>query len=848
MSLMQVHDKADLNDIVLRDQISKIVFLVLPQISSVLVKVCEEETLKGSSLVQVATKTLGRYLCLVFEDYERNAPGAITNEDFITLVKKANEMTEEDNLLQPKNQTQADYIKNLKKSNQWLRAASKRLVPLITRVKSLQGSEHSKIRYELALFSWNLLDRCLVNVRPLAPFLLENLILFADDSNSKVREFSQKSLKELSLKIPELNREISELFSAHLIAMPRIILTGDDDEQVAGFTLLNSFIIAITQQDSQLSSLLDNPVILDRFLQVIISSCEIAVPDELLFYENLASVSLIDQYYQMKTPWKQFKNLKNDSVVKKFSEICQNLGKSTSAQVCLDFLLNDMNSLEYLVVIIEMLQCGQATSLKQDQVEGIVEEFLSETYWTLKTCATERVEKQKQRGHEEWFKDQTLGLYESAIEVRLTDVSLEDGFDQSYVMKLKTIKYNILCTCLVVELMGAAAKILGKDFQRFLLRTLHRVLEKAGNSNFIIRSSGLHSLESISTAMGFTEVSQLIDENADFLLFNIQKLLKRNHDNNSVFDMLSVVFKYSRRSMILYIEDIVQTASEKVTNHKLKANASSYLKLFSLYVGSIKNWEASCDANLEEKIDEDWDEFFKLCLFELEKSPQDDEQCTLDEAPVDNEEQMNNEENAEPTEDPGEPVELPTHIKLMKKVLISTLQFFASNKMSEVILAHEIFIDGLPILEGYENEYLPMVHQMWYPFSKQFQVQNFVVLQHSFRLLSSIARPAQDVILNKSTSDVIPKINKFLQQTLKASSSKVNLSYTQEFKLQHEILSGYGALAADLDLDDKLLDEIVEVLLKYEKISNEKLANASRQSLDVVRNLNPGLLFYKRNV
>lgn len=805
ISLMQLHDKSDFNDVVLRDQISKIVFLVLPQISAVLIKACQEDTAKGSGLVEMAVKGLGRYLCLVFEDYERKSTTEIGNEDFSKLL--GGEIESDDDVLKPKN----ELIVNMKKTREWLRAAGKKVAPAVERLKIIRGSEHDEVRNQLAILSWNLLQKCLANVKSMVPFLLENLVMLADDSNDKIRDFSQKSLKKLSKILPELNQEIAELFSSHLTLMPRIILTGDDSEQTAGFTLLNSFVL------TENSHLLSNPAILDKFLNVLLSCCEVEVADDLLFYENNPSETLEDQFYQMKTPWRKLKNVKNS---KKFSEICQNIGKSKSAQIFVNKILDEMNSIEYLVLLIEVL--GVEVKLEENQIEGIVEEFLDEDYWTLQVKAVEKIER-KQRRNEEWFHENTPGLYESAVEVKLRDVPLDDDDGRS---REPNVKYNILSTCLVVEVIGTCATLLKSNFGKFLHKTLLKVLDKAGNSNFLIRSAGISTLNSIAAALNFQEVSHLIDANSENLLSNIQKLLKENRD---VVDLLSIVFKFAKTSMTSSIAEIVETA---VTSYK---NISGNLKLFKLYVASIKDFAAKVDDEME--VAESWDEFLEICFHELEKSPDDvNDSCPLDDIKGD---------NAEATEEPMEADEdtknLPAHIELVIKILTSTLQFFASLSSAEVILAHEIFIDALPTLHPFDDHFLPMIHQMWYPFTKQFQVKNLVILQRSFKLLSIIAELAKDFVHKRSNDDVIPVINKFLKESLK----KESLSYSQEFKLQREILTGYGKLAIDLDVEGKNLNEIVDILLKYAKSSNVSLVKECEKSLEFLKHHDPGLVVFK---
>lgn len=847
IGLMQIHDKADFKDLVLRNQTSKIVFLVLPQISAVLIKLCQEETLRGASLVQTAVKALGRFLCLIFEDYEKKAPSQISNEDFLRLVKTSGSDQANDDVLKPKNQSQAEYFEKLKKSDEWIKAAAIRIAPAIEVLKILRGSEYQQIRNELAVLSWTLLSKCLINVKPFMPFLIENLLLFCDDPESSISEFSQSSLKQLAKVIPELNQEIAELFSTHLTSMPRIIMTGDESEQIAGLTLLNSFVIIISGDEPGLNSLLDNSVILEKFMNVMLCCCELEVPNELMFYESLSSGELNDQFYHLKAPWKNYKKLKNPAIVSKFNEVCQQIGKSKSAQVCVNHIMDNINSSEFLLLLIEILNSGRNTTLSQDQVEVIVEEFLSETYWTMKIQPSERVHKTKQV-NEEWFEERTPGLYESAVEVRLRDISLDETDDRIEELNLKAIKYNILCTCLVIELIGSAATIIGKKFQKFLLRSLHRVLEKAGSTNFIIRAAGLQTLEKIALAMEHTEIGQLIDSNSDFLLFNIQKLLRRHHNNESLIDMLSVVFKFSKNSMTSYIKDIVETVSEQIMNNRLAKNTSGYLKLFQLYVGSIKHWkDKTDDEGKVEEIKPDWTDFLEQCTFELVKPPENPDEIgpinEQDGNPDDVRDQM--EDNTQEESQTDEKI-LPEHIELVIKILRSTLQFFASKVTAEVIATHEIFIDGLNVLHHYEDSFLPIVHQMWYPFSKQFQVKNFVVLQYSFRLLVLIARYAKDFVYKKTNKDVIPVLNLFLTHTMTSKSSNLSLSYTQVFKLQREILSSYGSLIIDLDIEDRDLDGIVDILFKYERSSNELLSKASRESIKTLASHNPGLICFKK--
>lgn len=68
-------------------------------------------------------------------------------------------------------------------------------------------------------------------------------------------------------------------------------------------------------------------------------------------------------------------------------------------------------------------------------------------------------------------------LYESAIEIKIKDIKLNDDSVKIAKLNLKMIRYNILCTCFVTELVGCVALQLGRKFQTYILRSMHKILQ-----------------------------------------------------------------------------------------------------------------------------------------------------------------------------------------------------------------------------------------------------------------------------------------------------------------------------------------------------------------------------------
>lgn len=582
---------------------------------------------------------------------------------------------------------------------------------------------------------------------------------------------------------------------------------------------------------------LKNQPILEKFMNILLNCCETDISNDLVLYEcpTFDDNQLNDDYYKLQTPWKNFKNFKSESAKIKFLQICKNIGSSKVSHICVNYLIDNINSLEHLILLIEIMSC-ENPSLEHSQIENVIEEFLSENYWKMVIDVPK--ETIKKSTNEEWFQDITPGLYESAIEIRLRDLRLEDNDEEvQSKINLKMVRYNILCTCFVTELIGCAALQLGKKFQKFILRSMHKILEKAGSSKFLIKSAGLHSINCITKAMGYKNVSELISEHSDFILFNIQNQLKRNFDDESFLDMTSVVFKFSKTSIAPYVEDIIETVANHLSSSKFGVNYCAYLKLFNLYACSVRIKEMDCSANGNEKLKHlnGWNDFMEQCLYEL---------STVEEAKeeeIANEREEINDRSEEIQQDPSKP-QLPLQIQLLLKVLTSSIPFFASSNPTEVILVHEIFENALPTLHKCDDtNFLPTVHQMWFPFTKQFQASNFVILQHSFRLLTLITSLAKDFVFQKSTDKAIPIINKFLITTF----DHKNVSYTQEFKLQREVLSGYGQLLVDLDVEGKMLDDIINIILKYKNHNNEQLVKACQMSIVSLIKYDPSLMKFK---
>lgn len=105
LSTLYINDAADFTDTVLRDQISNEAYVMTPKILAVFKSIALGDEKLGHSLisvscsccvefieiesifVQLAVKAMGRFLCLIFEEYNKNVTTHdVTLEDFKALL------------------------------------------------------------------------------------------------------------------------------------------------------------------------------------------------------------------------------------------------------------------------------------------------------------------------------------------------------------------------------------------------------------------------------------------------------------------------------------------------------------------------------------------------------------------------------------------------------------------------------------------------------------------------------------------------------------------------------------------------------------------------------------------
>ncbi|KFB53563.1 hypothetical protein ZHAS_00021797 [Anopheles sinensis] len=165
LSVLQVHDDFDFNDIVVRCQVAELLFIALPRIIATFVIIINGDEKQGTAVYRIAIKALGRTLSLIFEDYSKQETNEeFNNEQFRKLTQSicaANNQTV--NVLGlglREEHEKSKYFNETLRTREWLLEAEKQVEKALHKILHLRGHEEELIRLEFAKMNCELLRNC----------------------------------------------------------------------------------------------------------------------------------------------------------------------------------------------------------------------------------------------------------------------------------------------------------------------------------------------------------------------------------------------------------------------------------------------------------------------------------------------------------------------------------------------------------------------------------------------------------------------------------------------------------------------------------------------------------------
>ncbi|XP_059611760.1 uncharacterized protein LOC132258449 [Phlebotomus argentipes] len=773
LSFLQIHDEADFDDIVLRSQIADVIYTLLPRMLKCFMETAIGDSIKGHQLVGVSIKAIGRIICLILERTEMDfVEEPINLEDFKRMILAKDDARPEnkDILKQPLAGDSEGKI--LRKDPEWIRAVSKKLKPYLAKLLVFTQHDHVSVRRELLAVCENFLKKCAENMLDCLQSLLEVIFVMSFDDDEDIAKQSCNTLASLKThpKNNLLTKNAEATINSVLMTLPQSILREDDYKQVLGFSLLQSALEFISSND--LLALITDDLFLEKLTTVIILGAELNTKQEDLLAESGDKFS-----------WRLKKYLTNHKCQRAFDKLCSALNKPEVIGIISgNFLrileMRSSTSNQVLVIMNNLLSCEE--NQQSSWMMEFLLELLKDIHWNL--C-----------------------------------LQLSSEMPSEEILTREDIKFNVVHSCLVLESVGLCAKRMGSVFHPYLFKTFHRILAKAGSSNYCVRTAATMALEDMKESFNAATIEEFVHSNTDYIIFYVNKFLKKSYTYDDGLGMLQIILEYTAEDAIthFYLETILQSLLQDGEKIKDQQKLKAHFKIYHLFLLKMLKW--SEENNKEIVNEESSDEILQQWLDILNQ-----------------EEEIETEEHNETA--PKEEIEetekiVPNYVKLTDEMMRLVIKYISSKDQDLSLLSLELMTVGISVLSGCEEKLLPIVHLVWFPLSEKFKCNNPVILRQCFRLLLLLARTSKDFILKRTLSDVIPTINQCLIDGSVKSAKNSHYGmfiYTQDFKVISTILSQYGKLISDIQMQEKSLDTAIDCALLYmEKNQHTELQKMS---------------------
>lgn len=232
-----------------------------------------------------------------------------------------------------------------------------------------------------ANFVFHSLNRIFRFLKPCVNHLVEIILALSQDEDQSISELCDTAIRT-TLQNLSFHEIVEQIFITHMIRLPRIINVGDEEEQIAAMLLLKGLLQSLRHSNLKLIFAVKDT--LERFTTTLISAVELKRDMSLLLEEySLRNVDDNDGY-AVATIWKQFKNLRNQTIVDHFQSICELIGTSNASDVVVGYLLELLPENAGLCnEIIVLLQFLLSSDGHKASICNCLEDFLMDFRWHL---------------------------------------------------------------------------------------------------------------------------------------------------------------------------------------------------------------------------------------------------------------------------------------------------------------------------------------------------------------------------------------------------------------------------------------------------------------------------------
>lgn len=415
-----------------------------------------------------------------------------------------------------------------KASKGWKEATSSQVKIALSAIVPLRYHERQEIQDALFSFCISILTRCRKSLTNCAAMMLETLVILSSDTSSRESAQRRGKLKQVLAADPELIDLIREALYDWIVALPRAIGSNDGTKQTRILQQLSTAVNLLSIQNVDLNAL--NHLMATNLQSSVATVVQLSANGTIRSLpDDSADVGRILQYAAVSKNTPDFTSILSgaggrNAVAAGLQILVQHLQDSpmsTALKQCLADSLRVTSGHEQIGSLWLILQMSGHTLLRRHETDQ----------WL--TIASDGIDQMKEEA------------YAFALEV-LDNSAYDDTFD----WRLQALS---------LETVALQARSQATDFRPELVDALYPILERMGSSNAALQQHAVTCLSVVSNACGYSSASELVIDNADYLVNAVAVKLNTFDISPQASQVMLMMVRLCGADLIPYLDDLIES-------------------------------------------------------------------------------------------------------------------------------------------------------------------------------------------------------------------------------------------------------------------------------------------------
>ncbi|KAK7076087.1 hypothetical protein SK128_006484 [Halocaridina rubra] len=728
-------------------------------------------------------------------------------------------------LPEPNGELRQVSLPSVQIDNKWVNSTTEKLITIIHSITKLMSHSHWKVRLSLLNLAQQLISKCYKSLANSIVFAVQVIITLRSDDILDVGSAAQEALLAVMNVIKcnggdsHVQKGLYELLEEHVYALatqlPTIFRQQDDTKTLSRVRQLVGCLEVLGER---IGRLMTCPSHASRLLRSLSFGFTLDVSDSDLLLEKTNAQDPFIILNIKPSLGRSFKYFQDVRIFQSLVASCRLIGFHSEVtlicDICLELLQETHLRKESCILFTSIIQGRDKTK------------FIEKDEYSISSEENEQVVRN--------ILDVVISMELLYVPLVLSDSSsiVSDDTTKALIpvnkqqnISVDLLKSNVILVSNVLNLIGATAQMIGKDFQMFLSTILCSVLEKAGDVNVLVAFTAKNTLAEIANACQYDSVADLIENGVPYYWYSLSMKLKKLQQYPTAPLVLQVCLEYASIDVIAFTEELVEDVLLCLDTYHCD-EALPLLRVLLVYILAVIRYEKKPQTQSEEQSREcsrkEKDLKIEDNLYVKEsksllnflnvyhsneiafKQGLEDSDSDIpvndginQEENVDNVKLEDDESNFDAKKNAA-----PLYIKHVVEILekCSHMLFVQERNIKLIIL--EIIKVGTEALAKWENERLPVLHKLWKPLVLRLKDSDFVVFMRSFEALTVMAISSGDFLRRRILKEVLPLTYSFLKNQSHVSLKKMSRS-------GYYMTSGYRAQCTLL----KNLPDLVKALL-----------------------------------